>query len=68
MKEQVLNKKQKTIGSEDSSLHHATVITLTPLMSQYKEVKGQHPDSLLFLEWANFMNCSKTMRLMRLDY
>lgn len=54
MKEQVLNKKQKTIGSEDSSLHHATVITLTPLMSQYKEVKGQHPDSLLFFRMGEF--------------
>jgi DNA mismatch repair protein MutS len=54
MNEQILITKQKSLKKEDSSLHQIATVSLTPLMSQYKEVKGQYPESLLFFRLGDF--------------
>ena len=55
MNEKLLDKKPKEIITEDSSLQpdkHG--VALTPLMSQFREVKGQYQDALLFFRVGDF--------------
>ncbi len=53
MKEKVLTKKTKSESS--ASLNHKEKsVVLTPLMSQYKELKSQHLDTLLFFRLGDF--------------
>lgn len=51
MKEKVITKQKPTESSDNTSLNHAG---LTPLMTQYKEVKFQHKDCLLFFRLGDF--------------
>ena len=51
---QVMTKKSKTLTEETTSLHLPASPPLTPLMSQYREVKGEYPDALLFFRVGDF--------------
>ncbi len=60
MVEKVITKKQKA-NIEDTSLNQDAValdqgipMTLTPLMTQYREVKKQYPDTLVFFRVGDF--------------
>ena len=32
------------------------------MMDQFWDIKNEHPDTVLFLEWVIFMNCSMKMQ------
>ncbi len=55
MNEKLLEKKQKAAPAKDTSLNRSEqIIPLTPLMTQFREVKAQHQDVLLFFRMGDF--------------
>ena len=45
-------------------LSQAQLQKLSPMMKQYLKIKAEHPDCIVFFDWATFMRCSLMTRFL----